>query len=393
MGIKYFAAGSLLLCMLMASAQAVETPSPAKDLVHLQTICLKSNQLCRYIEFDFAGSGRVTKHEVVFVPLTSDDEMTFWNRSAAARFKSDATTNHVRAAIYDASTHEWKLFATGSHCPFCVPGTARFDGKTRQWFRFESENDIYQNEYYAWIFTQIMSHEDHNRLFVVVRQHNGPVICASARSSGMHYQYSSSKTGGFRILLESDWVQSARPDYVTISSVCSWVSLAKQYMNMQAKALVGSDQLPVFLGTIQQRVDAAVEYIKGHNIQYDAKFDVGGYPRQDVAQILTRHGTDCKGVTTLLYALLRKSGVKSDPVLFNANGLTPMSFSVPDHWPNHVILYVPGLDRYIDLTVSLPSHGEYTWQTSANAYAGDVVLNLASGRFKVVPSHLTTGGD
>jgi transglutaminase-like putative cysteine protease len=393
MGIKYFAAGLLLLGMLTASARAVDAPSPAQDLAHLQTICLKSNQLCRYIEFDFAGSGHITRHEVVFVPLTSDAERAFWNRRAAAHLKSDATADHVRAAIYDASTHEWKPSVTDSHCPLCVPGTARFDGKTRQWFRFETDNKLQRNEYSAWIFTQIVGREDHSRLFVVVRQHNGPVICASARNSGMHYQYSTAKTGGFRIPLESDWVQSARPDYVTISPVCSWASLAKQYMNMQAKALVGSDQLPTFNGTVQEKVNAAIGYIKARNIQYDATPDVGGYPRQDVAKILKEHRTDCKGFTTLLYALLRKAGVESAPVLLNAHGMTPMSFSVPDHWFNHVILYVPGLDRYIDLTVSLPSHGEYTWQTSANPYAGDVVLNLVKGRFDVVPSHLIAGGD
>jgi transglutaminase-like putative cysteine protease len=250
----------------------------------------------------------------------------------------------------------------------------------------------WQNEYSAWIFERVVGRKDQSRLFVVVRRHDGPTVCASLRSSGMHYQYSTAKSGSFRVLLDSNWVQSARPDYLTLSPVCSWGELARRYMKMQTLAMAGSDQLPTFTGTIQKKVDAAVRYVKARGIQYDAKPDQGGYPHQNIADVLTAGRTDCKGFTTLLYALLRKAGVKSDPVLLNAHGMTPMSFSVPDRWPDHVMLYVPGLGRYIDLTGSLPSRGEFTWQTSADSYAGDVVLDLATGRFGVVPSHLAEGG-
>lgn len=237
----------------------------------------------------------------------------------------------------------------------------------------------------AWIFTRIVSRDDKKREFVVVNSHGGPQVCASARSSGMHYQYSTAKSGTFRIILDSDWVGSSRPDYFTISPVCLWSELARAYTRMQGLALAGSDKLPTFTGTIEQRVDAAASYIETLGVQYDATLDKGGYPHQTVADILKARRTDCKGYTTLLYALLRKSGIGSDPVIFNASGMTPMSFSVPDHWSNHVMLYVPAIGRYIDLTVSVPSHDEYTWRTSADSYAGDVVLDTVTGKFAVVP--------
>lgn len=386
MDVKRLAVRLLVLCMVPMSGWAARAPSPVQDLMHFRTVCLKSNQLCRFFEFDFSGDGSVNEHTVVFVPLASQAEATLWNRDAAARFTPSETNDNTRGAVYDANARAWKPLAVNRQCPLCVPDTARFDGKSRRWFRFETLSKMHwRQEYSAWIFTQIISRKDHALLFVVVKSLAGPTVCASMRSSGMHYQNSTAKSGSFRVLLDSGWVQSARPDYVTISPVCSWGDLAHRYMKMQASALAGSEQLPTFTGSARQKIDAAVRYIKARGIQYDAKPDEGGYPRQDVAEVLKAHRTDCKGFTTLLYALLRKSGVESAPVLLNAYGMTPMSFSVPDHWSNHLMLYVPSLDRYVDLTVSLPSDGEYTWQTSANSYAGDVVLNLATGQFAVVP--------
>jgi hypothetical protein len=393
MDVKHLGVKLLMLCLVPVSVWAARAPSPKKDLAHFQTICLKSSQLCRYIKLDFAGDGSVAEQMIVFVPFASQVEANSWNREATARFKPSATSDSVRVAVYNISTHAWKPLTADKHCPLCVPDVTRFDGKSRRWLRFETvRKSRWQLEYSSWIFKRVIGRKDQNRLFVVVRNHNGPIVCASIRSSGMHYQYSTAKSGSFRILLDSDWVQSARPDYVAISPICSWGNLAHRYMKMQIVAMAGSDQLPTFTGTVHQKVDGAVRYIKTRGIRYDATPDEGGYPHQDVAEVLKAHRTDCKGFTTLLYALLRKSGVESEPVLFNAYGMTPMSFSVPDHWSNHVMLYVPSLDRYIDLTVSLPSHGEFTWRTSAEPYAGDVVLDLVTRRFGVVPSHLSEGG-
>lgn len=394
MDAKRLAVMFLVLCWVPVFVCAAHAPSPTKDLAHFQTTCLKSTKLCRYIALDFAGDGSVVEQTIVFVPFVSQVEEASWNREATVRLKPGATNSSVHVAVYDTSTHAWTPLAADKHCLLCVPNRVRLNGKSRRWFRFETiRKSRWQHEYSAWIFRRVIGRKDQSRLFVVVGRRNGPTVCASLRSSGMHYQYSTAESGSFRVLLDSDWVQSARPDYVAISPTCSWGNLAHRYMKMQALAMTGGDQLPAFAGTIRQKIDAAVRYIKTRNIQYDAKPDEGGYPRQDVAEILKARRTDCKGFTTLLYALLSKSGVKSDPVLFNAYGMTPMSFSVPDHWSNHVMLYVPSLDRYIDLTVSLPSHDDFTWQTSADPYAGDVVLDLVTGRFGVVPSHLAWDGD
>ncbi len=393
MNIDRFVTVALVLCLMSSPVSAAAAPSVKKDLANFQTICLKSNELCYFTVFDFSGDGDVRKHTVAFVPLASQAEATYWNHKAKERLTPTGTTDDIHAAAYDAPTRSWKPLAASRQCPLCVPDSVRFEAKARRWFRFETTaRSRWQREDGAWIYTRAVDRGDQEHFYVVVRSHGAPTVCASVRNSGMHYQYATAKSRGFRVLLNSRWVQSERPDYVTVSPVCSWQSLARHYMAMQDRALAGSDQLPTFTGTVQQKVDAAIGYIKSRGIGYDEKPDPGGYPNQDVSKILKMDRTDCKGFTTLLYSLLRKSGVESHPILLNAYGMTPLSFSVPDHWSDHVILYVPSLHRYIDLTVSLPSRGKYTWQTSADSYAGDVVLDLVTGRFGVVSSHSDRSG-
>lgn len=395
MDVKLLATNLLVFCLLPMSVLAAQVPTPTEDLGNFQTACLKSDQLCHFIDLEFSGDGEVRQRTVVFLPLPSRDAATFWNRKAEAKTGPDGSTGDARAAVYDTRTRAWKPLAAHRHCPLCVPATVQFHGKSTRWFRFETDVQArWRHEYSNWIFTRVIDRKDQDQLYVVVRSHDGPTVCASVRDSGMHYQYSTAKTGGFRVMLNSDWVRSERPDYVTISPVCSWQSLARRYMKMQNQALAGSGPLPTFTGTVQQKIDAAVGYIKSLGIRYDTTPDDGGYPRQDVTEILKIRRTDCKGVTTLLYALLRKSRVESHPVLLNAYGMTPLSFSVPDNWPDHAMLYVPTLGRYIDLTtLFLPGGGDkYTWQTSGDSYGGVVVFDLVTGRFGVVPSHLAKAG-
>jgi hypothetical protein len=352
------------------------------NLAHFQTVCLRSSDLCVFVELNFSNDGNVEEHTVTFVPMQNQVAVTFWNRKVKARFAGDA--KRVKVAAYDLATRRWVPFATDLQCPLCVPSMVH-GGKLERWLRFDADFSLrWRSSRAIWAFSRVVGHDEHVRYYVIVNSAHGPTVCASVRNSGMHYQYSTEGSGTFRVLLESGWVPSARPDYVTVSPLCSWGGAARRYMRAQAQALEGVGQLPTFTGTAEQKIDAAVRYVRSRNIGYDDKLD-GSYPDQDVAGILASGKTDCKGFATLLYALLKKSGMASHPVLFNALGMTPLSFSVPDNWADHAMIYVPSINRYIDVTVVLASHGKYTWRTSADAYAGDVVLDTVTGKFEVVP--------
>lgn len=370
----------LALFTLAASARLGQAGQPP-TLTNFETICLKSNSLCRYIELDFSPSGQVASNEVVYLPVSSPAASTFWNQHLKLRAHMSQT---VEVAVYNTDSHSWTPVPMDKRCPWCVPKSLLRNNE-KEWVRFKSKRtSAWKLANSAWSLKRVIGRGQHSNLYVRVNSPNGPIVYASARNSGMHYHYSTERTGNFGILLESGWVPSARPDYLIISPVRSWSLFASTYMRHEAAAMRGMDRLPRFKGSPSEVIDQAIRYIASQDIRYDDTVNVGGYPKETVTTILAAREADCKGFTTLLYALLRKSGITSQPMLFNAFGVPPLSFDVPGTWPNHVMLYVPQIRKYIDITVSLFSHGEYTWRSSADAYEGDLGLDLATGTFMVV---------
>ncbi len=95
------------------------------------------------------------------------------------------------------------------------------------------------------------------------------------------------------------------------------------------------------------------------NIRYVAIFlDLGGvvpHAADEIAKV--RYG-DCKDHTTLLAALLSAKGIKSSPVLVNADlrYWRPSVPAIPGVF-NHVILHLPEFNTYLDSTAALAPFG------------------------------------
>lgn len=76
--------------------------------------------------------------------------------------------------------------------------------------------------------------------------------------------------------------------------------------------------------------------------------------------IANRYG-DCKADTALLAALLAARGIASEAVLINTNLARYVLPETPVADFNHVILYVPELDLYVDPTWNLAAFGVLPW--------------------------------
>lgn len=102
--------------------------------------------------------------------------------------------------------------------------------------------------------------------------------------------------------------------------------------------------------------------------------------------IRNRYG-DCKAQVALLAALLAARGIASEPVLINANIARYVLPDPPVATFNHVILYVPELDRYVDSTWQHASFGVLPW----GHYGKPVIHAVASkSRIARVPAEKTT---
>jgi transglutaminase-like putative cysteine protease len=89
-----------------------------------------------------------------------------------------------------------------------------------------------------------------------------------------------------------------------------------------------------------------------HNIRYVAVyFGSGRFVPNDTATILSRRFGDCKDAATLLSALLAAKGIASEQVLIGTQPTYRLAKTATLAAFNHVIVYVPALDRYADPTV------------------------------------------
>lgn len=93
------------------------------------------------------------------------------------------------------------------------------------------------------------------------------------------------------------------------------------------------------------------------NIRYVAVyFGNGRYVPNDAHTILSRRFGDCKDHATLLVALLAAKGIEAEHTLINVTPTYQLA-KTPTLTFNHVIVYIPVLDRYVDPTVPFGSFG------------------------------------
>jgi transglutaminase-like putative cysteine protease len=87
------------------------------------------------------------------------------------------------------------------------------------------------------------------------------------------------------------------------------------------------------------------------NIRYVAVIlGNGAYVPNDSQTILSRRFGDCKDHAALLAALLNAKGIQSEQVLINAAAIYQLAKTATLTF-NHVIVYIPALDLYVDPTV------------------------------------------
>jgi transglutaminase-like putative cysteine protease len=92
------------------------------------------------------------------------------------------------------------------------------------------------------------------------------------------------------------------------------------------------------------------------NISYVAVyFGNGRYVPNDTHTILSRRFGDCKDQATLLGALLAAKGIESEQVLISLDPTYELPKTPMLQAFNHVIVYVPEFDRYLDPTVAFGS--------------------------------------
>ncbi len=131
--------------------------------------------------------------------------------------------------------------------------------------------------------------------------------------------------------------------------------------------------------TTAEKVERLHNWV-AQNIRYAGiGLEDGGLTSQPAAAVLASRYGDCKAHMTLLKALLAAQDIDANLVLVNARPRYMLTELATRNF-DHVILYVPALDQYLDPTASHVAFGALP-----SALAGKPVLNIDTGRLDTIP--------
>jgi hypothetical protein len=145
------------------------------------------------------------------------------------------------------------------------------------------------------------------------------------------------------------------------STIPSYEAIAKAYWEgVKDKAVVTpeirrlADEITKDKPDVRSQAQALFDWVS-RNIRYVAVIlGNGRYVPNDTQTILSRRFGDCKDHATLLVALLAAKGIQSEEVLINVAPTYQLATTATLAF-NHVIVYIPVLDRYVDPTVEFGS--------------------------------------
>jgi len=143
---------------------------------------------------------------------------------------------------------------------------------------------------------------------------------------------------------------STFPDFESIATAYYERARQKAIVTPEVQSL--ADDITKDKHEVREQAQAIYEWVT-RNIRYVAVyFGSGRFVPNDTATILSRRFGDCKDDATLLTALLAAKGIASEQVLLGTLPVYRLAKTPTVSAFNHVIVYIPALDRYVDPTVA-----------------------------------------
>lgn len=172
-----------------------------------------------------------------------------------------------------------------------------------------------------------------------------------------------------------------------VSTFGSYAEIGGHYGKLHAVAATPTPEIEALaaeiVGAAADRAAVARQLFEWtqRNVRYVA-VSIGQGKLMPVAPVETvrnRYG-DCKAQVALLAALLAARGIASEPVLMNMTSSRYVLPETPVADFDHVILYLPELDLYVDPTSQYSSFGSLRWSHSDKPVLHAVVGKSRVGR-------------
>ncbi|MFK8163595.1 MAG: DUF3857 domain-containing protein, partial [Lewinella sp.] len=125
----------------------------------------------------------------------------------------------------------------------------------------------------------------------------------------------------------------------------------------ELKSLV--QETTVGLTTDKEKIDALYRLMQGRTRYVGVQLGIGGWQPFSAEYVEANRYGDCKALSNYMGAMLNEVGIKAYPVLVNSSSTPffPVDESFTTSAFNHMILYVPSEDMYLECTSSLAPTG------------------------------------
>lgn len=352
--------------------------------------CNPRYTVCEYAQMQFTSKTKVDATIARYINIRNHDSLEQYNAATQASLAVGGDLHIEALQEYDPITRRWVGLNGTTHCRYCLkPNMHSARSFPRRIVLFFKKSQQSPMDGYLAVGDDVAKGAG-KMLDLVVTATPHVKIYADIRSHGVSRRISTEDNARhrFHVQLESGDVVSSNPDYVVISPIRSWATFAAIYKGRENSLVSGTSDLPFFHEkTDEETISDVVRYLKAGGWAYSPyTASVGdAFPSRKVADILQGSMADCKAFVTVFQAALLRSGIPAHPILLNHLGHAPLSRSVPSGWPDHVILYVPAVNKYVDVTRAI--FGNETWQESAQVFRGYPALDVDTGKFVVVNEH------
>jgi transglutaminase-like putative cysteine protease len=151
---------------------------------------------------------------------------------------------------------------------------------------------------------------------------------------------------------------------LAVSTFETWDAIGQREFAVADPKSAPTSELRALADTIAKDVSdhraqaAAIFDWVARNIRYyQIVLNQGGLIPHEANSVLTNRYGDCKDHATLMRALLRAKDIDSEYVLINAGNKAYRPFDVPMMAFDHMILYLPEFDLYVDPTAATATFG------------------------------------
>jgi hypothetical protein len=173
--------------------------------------------------------------------------------------------------------------------------------------------------------------------------------------------------------------------YYVASTASSWNDVARAFSEREEllladaeDALLGVPLLPPSASE-EMRLQAHWMWIrKNFSYRYSPTLWDDSVKRSGIDELLQQGAGDCKDFVLLLQALLRRDGIRSDSVWVDTTREAgERTTKLPTNRTDHVILYIPSLDLYVDPTLAnkqpFPTARAISYDFAVNTRTGEVL--------------------